>query len=33
MGNSYHDHDQGKNSPFKVQQFSLTETEKNKRTI
>ena len=31
MGNSYHD--QGKNSPFKVQQFSLKETEKNKRTI
>ena len=31
MGNSYHDH--GKNSPFKVQQFSLTETEKNKITI
>ena len=31
MGNSYYD--QGKNSPFKVQQFSVQETEKNKRTI
>ena len=27
MGNSYHD--QGNNSPFKVQQFSLKKTEKN----
>ena len=31
MGNSYHD--QGNNSPFNVQQFSVKETEKDKRTI